>query len=270
MPLVYDITYNNPAFAGQSAVVRDLAESTVTGSPVTLDSNGNGQISLDEGHYKATASNTALGLNDSVTALILNVPDSIEEDAGGGGGGSADPSIRGTLYLKASAVDVDASMETWADGSGAPFTLVLDTEMQGDTPIPSWADETAGVYSIIEGGTYLAQIAGVGTVTFDEIPTLAYIDMYSNELSGTNYGWSSAGNENSEPFTPALENALLFGATDANTTIGINPGDVPLELPGLVGDNYGDITGNPVVSLEAKLSITKIGSGARYTSADFD
>lgn len=266
---VYKFTFGSQ-FVGHDAQVVDAdTRVEVAGSPFTIEADGTGGVvsaTLDEGNYWAEASNALLALGGSRTTGTLDIIASIAA----GGGSSSEAVSRGTLYLKASVVDADASSETWADGSGAPFALVLDEDKQGDTPIPGWADEDGGVYSITEGGTYIGQIAGVGTVTFDEIPTLAYIDMYSNELSGVNYGWSSDGNENSEAFTPALENDLLFGVTDANTAISIDPDIVPLALPGLVGDNYGDTTGSPVVSLTAKLSITKLGSGARYTEADFE
>lgn len=92
MALVYDFSFN-PDYAGQSAVVVDASGSAVEGSPITLDAEGVGSLSLEEGTYSATASNAALGLGNTETAGSPNVAASI---AAGGGGAVLDP---GTTYL---------------------------------------------------------------------------------------------------------------------------------------------------------------------------
>lgn len=267
MALVYDFSFT-PEFAGQSAVVTNAAGAAVSGSPVTLDAAGVGSLSLDEGTYTATASNAAKGLGSAKTAGVLNLPASIAAGCGSGGATVS----RGTLYLKATITNADVSTETWADGTGAPIALVLDTERQGATPIPDWADETAGVYSIIQSGAYVACLAGKGVITYDDAPAAIGIDLYHNEMAGMNYGWYSDGSDDSAAFTPLEVTPLAVGVKDseANPFSALAADDFPVSLAGLVGDNYGDTTGNPTLTMDVLFSVTHIGSGSRYTSADFE
>lgn len=184
-------------------------------------------------------------------------------------GGGSDPSLRGTLYLKATVTNADASTEEWADGSGSPFALVLDTERQGSLPIPSWANEASpGVYEIAQTGGYLAQIAGVGTVTYDVEPASVYVDMYHAILAGVNFGWNSDGSDDSDPFPVDVVTELPFGQKDSGQLSQVSGGDLPVSLAGLVGDNYGPVTDNPRVSLDVLFSVTKYASGPLYTEAD--
>lgn len=264
MSLVYKFPFPAPA-AGEDVVVTDDGgteyATEALGSTVGRDGAITLEVQLDEGEYIGTVTGS---FGTWSTRGLLDVPSSIEDAPGAA---ETAPFDRGTLYLKATVTDVAAIAE-WADGTGAPFALVLDEERQGDTDIPDWADETAGVYSIVQGGGFLFSIAGKGTLTYDEIPTLAYVDMYHPTLSGLNYGWSSDGSENSEAFTPAEVNELAFGLKETSI-VAVSPDALPVSLAGLIGDNYGDLTENPVISLDVLLSVTKIASGTRYTADDF-
>lgn len=78
MALAYDFKLGS-ACAGLSATVTDAAGSAVAGSPVTLDSSGAAQLSLNEGIYQADAAGpTPDGRRHLRCVGVLNVPASIE------------------------------------------------------------------------------------------------------------------------------------------------------------------------------------------------
>lgn len=115
MPLVYDFSFA-PEFGGLNAVVTDAAGSEVDGSPLTLNSSGDGSLELGEGTYTATVSNTALALGNAQSVGALNVTASIA--AGGGGGGD----------LSLVAEEYYAEMGSAQDATGP---LVLDSFTAG-------------------------------------------------------------------------------------------------------------------------------------------
>lgn len=79
--VVYDFTFG-PVAAGLDAAVTDSAGDPVAGSPVTLDSDGASQLTLAEGRYTATTSeSTADGYGLLRVVGVMNVPASIEAAA---------------------------------------------------------------------------------------------------------------------------------------------------------------------------------------------
>lgn len=74
-------------YAAAPATVREMHGATVgaevSGSPVTLDSDGNGQITLPAGTYQAFTSATAGGIETSPANCVLDIVGSIADGAGG-------------------------------------------------------------------------------------------------------------------------------------------------------------------------------------------
>lgn len=155
MPLVYDFKFS-PEYSGQSAVVRDGAGATVSGSPVALDSSGAASLSLDEGNYRATVSNAPLGLNNAQTDGVLNLADSIEE--GGGGVGASE-----TAYF----VATGPIYSTDGNGSAGAFNFEADDRHDA---LPSWASINGdGDITLTEdAGTVAYSFAGAFDYDFSE------------------------------------------------------------------------------------------------------
>lgn len=148
MALVYDFSFT-PDFAGQSAAVTDAAGSSVTGSPATLDASGVASLSLDEGAYTATVSNTALGKGNSKTAGVLNLPASI---AAGGGGGGGVTGAAAWFLLSKTGVAIGAGTAT---GTHVNFAEMDDGRAPARPDLVVVDDGDASTLTVIEGGEYL-------------------------------------------------------------------------------------------------------------------
>lgn len=259
---VYSFTHPVEAVGLWATALDALGNTVATALLVESDGSAVVDFTLPTGSYRCRVD----AIDSELSSTVLDDA-TIEESAGGGG--TTDTVSRGTLYLKASCVDADASTEEWASADGVVLGLTLDTDRQGSTPIPDWAEETEGVYSITEPGAYVACIAGKGSITYDSTPASVYVDIYHNDMSGVNWGWSSDGTDDSEAFTVAATTDLDFGCKDSSANT-LDSATFPVSLAGLVADNYGPVTNNPIVTLDARLSVTKLGSGTRFTAADFE
>lgn len=168
---------------------------------------------------------------------------------------------QGTLFLKASVVDVVADQESW----GVGISLVHDEVMQGNTPVPTWAVDLAELGWKFGAGSYITQFACKGSTSYDVLPERVWPAIYVPVNLGSAYiGWDSQGQESVPAFDPELTNDLIF-AVDHSNFIGVAEDTI---LEGLLGDNYGDLTGNPRVSFEARLALTKFGASRPYTEED--
>lgn len=204
MPSIYDAKFS-PAYAGQSATVRDTTGAEVEGSPVTLDASGSAQLELPAGSYTAVTSNAALGLGTSTTALTLNLGDSLDADA---------PGAAETAYLIAEGVAGDTS------GNNTDLDLVAD-DRYGD--LPDWV-------TIVDGAAVLGASAGgcvasiIGQTDFDFTATTAPTDpgelgaAYSLKRNGSGFLSTNTGttvgdgeDEVSLPNTIAVGNFVYNG-----------------------------------------------------------
>jgi hypothetical protein len=224
--------------------------------------------------YAAGNDDTTLAATVQTSAGLLTAYLELDNSAsiaqGGGGGGTTESVSRGTLCLKASCVDADASTEEWSINlAGQPLALILDTDRQGSDPIPVWAQDDDGVFSIIEQGAYLVQFAAIGSVTYDVEPATFYFDSgLDGPIGAANWGWNPDGTDDSEAFTFGVTTALAFGRKDS-PPVTITRADLPLLVAGALGYNFAQTTDNPLATISVRASITKIASGTEYTEADF-
>lgn len=158
MPLVYDFSFANE-FGGLDATVTDATGAEVDGSPLTLNSTGDGSLELDEGTYTATVSNTALALGNAKSVGVLNVAASIA--AGGGGVGASE-----TAYFVATG-PVYAT-----DAAGTDTLNFVADDRHGE--LPDWVTLVSGdIVLSNDAGTTAFAVAAVCDMDFSEASAVA-------------------------------------------------------------------------------------------------
>lgn len=135
---IYTFSFD-PKYAGRAATVTAHDGSEVTGSPITLDANGDGSLSLPTGTYAARVDNTAARYGDgySVVNGVFDVEDSI--DAAGGGGGAILVGESYTAYVNNGFTPTGDTFNVPWDTVGA---LPYDSSNQAIT-LP-----TSGIYAV--------------------------------------------------------------------------------------------------------------------------
>jgi len=216
---------------------------------------------LADEKYTASVESPLLGGAFEVQGR-LDVPESLAANAGVG----ASETARGTLYLKASVTGASLNTASIATGDGAVMAYELDPDK---TSTGDWWEQTEDGFVLSQFAAYNYGIASRGTATYPSTPDLVNIDVYDNDLGGANLGSSSAGTDDSPPFDVDLVTPLPFFCKEGEITGITGFQTFPITLRGFVVDNNGDQASGATLDFEARLSITQVWAGERYTEADF-